>query len=180
MSESPQDPGMPLQGRQGVVIVTLTERTQLRRTSGKSQPTASPRRPGAPRGPEQHVPSSSTASTVAPLLSRAWTTAASPFRAAMWSGLGRGGSAQRQAMQPPGPGVAGLPSPSIARVGISAGIGADAHGAHQTRAPPSAILFSLSPLTQASPPPRKALISTPHLPVPAVQILTSAEHCYLH
>lgn len=39
--------------------------------------------------PRPHPPSSSTASTVAPRLSRACTTEARPFRAAMWSGLRR-------------------------------------------------------------------------------------------
>lgn len=77
-----------------------------------------------PSAREQHVPSSSTASTVAPLLSRAWTTVASPFRAAMWSGLGGGGTGQVHAgamMQQPGPGAAEPPSHSSARVGIRAG-----------------------------------------------------------
>ena len=56
---------------------------------------------GTPRTREEHTPSSSTASTVAPLLSRAWTTEASPFRAAMWSGLGRGKGGTDAAAEPP-------------------------------------------------------------------------------
>lgn len=50
----------------------------------KSVPDPRPR-----KGRGLHSPSSSTASTVAPRLSRACTTEARPFRAAMWSGLGR-------------------------------------------------------------------------------------------
>lgn len=59
-------------------------RANLRGHLLKSVPDPKPRKGGG-----LHSPSSSTASTVAPRLSRACTTEARPFRAAMCSGLGR-------------------------------------------------------------------------------------------
>lgn len=99
---------------------------------------------------------------------------------------GGGGTGQVHAgamMQQPGPGAAEPPSHSSARVGIRAGNESECSlNAPNKRTSFHHPLFSFPSHPGLTVPPAKPQFPPPPtLPsVPAVQILTSAEHCYLH